>query len=241
MRNLNNEFQDTESRKYAYEFDYILRNYIVKTLKPHFTKGRTLEMGCFEGVFTKTLTTFFDDVTVIEGSSDLIEVARKNTQGKNVKFINGMFEDVTLDGKFDNIFLMHTLEHLENPTLVLKKISSWLSDNGNLFLVCPNANAASRQIAVRMGIIDHNSAVTEGEFQHGHRKTYSLDTLEHEVKTAGLNVTARGGIFFKPFANFQFDKLLDGKIIDQNYLDGCYSLGMIYPDLCASIYTICTK
>ena len=241
MRDLNNEFQDASDRKYAYDFDYILRDFIVRTLQPHFVQGKTLEMGCFEGVFTKTLTGFFKDLTVIEGSTALIEKAKLNTTGRSVKFICGMFESVEPAEKFDNIFLMHTLEHLENPTLVLKKIRTWLTDHGKLFLVCPNANAASRQIAVRMGLIEHNSAVTEGEFKHGHRKTYSLDTLENEVRSSGLKVNSTGGVFFKPLANFQFDKVIGEKIIDHNYLEGCYRLGMLYPDLCASIYVVCTK
>lgn len=241
MRNLNNEYQDAEDRKYAYDFDYILRDYIVRSLQPYFINGNALEMGCFEGVFTKTLTTHFKDLSVIEGSSELIEKAQTNTAGRDVKFILSMFEKAELKEKFDNIFLMHTLEHLENPIQVLQKIRSWLTDNGRLFLVCPNANAASRQIAVRMGLIDHNAAVTEGEFKHGHRKTYSLDTLENEARLAGLKTYARGGVFFKPLANFQLDKALSEKVIDEKYLEGCYSLGMLYPDLCASIYTICGR
>lgn len=242
MRNLDNEFKDTQDRKYAYDFDYILRDYIVQTLKPYFKKGPALEMGCFEGVFTKTLTSHFNDLTVLEGSKTLIEKAKANTQGHDVKFIHTFFEQAELGSKqFDNIFLMHTMEHLDQPGLVLSKIKSWLTDQGRLFLVCPNANAASRQIAVRMNIIDFNSSVTQGEFEHGHRKTYSLDTLEFETRVAELKTETRGGVFFKPFANFQFDKLIKEKIIDQAYLDGCYRMGMIYPDLSASIYLICAK
>ncbi len=241
MRDLNSEFQDDPNRKYAYDFDYILRDFIVRSLLPYFIEGSALEMGCFEGIFTKTLTAHFKDLSVLEGSSELIEKAKQTTSGSNVRFISGMFENTEFNEKFDNIFLMHTLEHLENPTLVLKKIRSWLSEKGRLFLVCPNANAASRQIAVRMGIIDYNAAVTDGEYKHGHRKTYSLDTLENEVRISGLKINATGGVFFKPFANFQFDKLLKEQIIDQKYLEGCYSLGMIYPDLCASVYVICAK
>ena len=92
-----------------------------------------------------------------------------------------------------------------------------------------------------MGLIEHNRAITAGELAHGHRCTYSLDTLEHEISQAGLSIQSRGGIFFKPFANFQFDQLLQNKIIDQSYLDGCYALGMQYPDLSASIYIICSR
>lgn len=136
---------------------------------------------------------------------------------------------------------MHTLEHLDNPQEILRKVSTWLSDKGVLYLVCPNANAPSRQIAVKMGLISHNFAVTPAEKAHGHRKTYSLDTLEMETINTGLTVAHRGGIFFKALANFQFDKLMGGDVVSKGYLDGCYKLGMLYPDLCASIYLICKK
>ena len=36
-------------------------------------------------------------------------------------------------------------------------------------------------------------------------------------------------------------KALAADIITPAYLDGCYSLGRIYPDLCASIYFVCER
>lgn len=239
-RDLNQEYQDTEDRKYAYDFDYVHRDYMLKQMSPFFTGRKALELGCYHGEFTKRLQKYFDDITVVEGASDLLEIARSNV-GDDVRFIQSLFEDVELEEKYDAVFLVHTLEHLDDPVNILKRIKGWLSDTGKLFLVTPNANAASRQIAAKMGLIEYNSAVTEGERIHGHRKTYSLDTLEDEARQAEFNVIHRGGIFFKPFANFQFDQLMQAGIIDQGYLDGCYELGMLYPDLCASIYLICTN
>jgi len=140
------------------------------------------------------------------------------------------------------IIFTHVLEHLDNPVAILKRINDeWLSERGRLFIVCPNANAPSRQIAVKMGLISHNSAVTPAEKEHGHRITYSLDTLERDAVAAGLNVVHRSGIFFKALANFQWDKLLLTDIISKEYLDGCYKLGQQYPDLCSSIFLLCEK
>lgn len=107
--------------------------------------------------------------------------------------------------------------------------------------MCPNANAPSRQIAVKMGLISHNTAVTQAETEHGHRCTYTLDTLERDAVAAGLKVIYRSGIFFKALANFQWDRLLQTDIISKEYLDGCYQLGQQYPDLCASIFLLCEK
>src|SRR5208283_2595685 len=125
---------------------------------------------------------------------------------------------------------------------VLRRVNDeWLSAQGRLFLVCPNGNAPSRQIAVKMGLISHNAAITPAEKEHGHRITYTLDTLERDVKAAGLNTVYRSGIFFKALANFQWDKLLKTDIISPEYLEGCYQLGQQYPDLCSSIFLLCEK
>lgn len=241
QRNYNREYQDTEDRKYAYNFDSVLRRYMIRAFEPFMPAGRALELGCFEGGFTELLVPYYRELTVVEASSDLVEAARRRV-GPAVRFVASRFEDASLpEGSFDAGFLIHTLEHVDDPTAVLRKVSRWLSGEGRLFIAVPNANAASRQIAVNMGLISHNAAVTEGEFAQGHRRTYAFDTLERDVVAAGLPIFHRGGVFFKPLANFQFDKLMGGDVISEAYLEGCYKLGMQYPDLCASIFVVCGR
>lgn len=241
-RNYNLESKDNEGRKYGYTFDYdVLHHYMIKSFVPFYRQGKTLELGSFEGAFTKRLLEHSTDVTCVEASDEAIAKA-KSTLGDRVKYVNSLFETVQLPEKYDNIVLTHVLEHIDDPVAVMKRINDeWLSDTGRFFLVCPNANAPSRQIAVKMGLITHNAAVTPAEEAHGHRITYSLDTLERDARAAGLNVVFRTGIFFKALANFQWDKILGTDVISQEYLEGCYQLGHIYPDLCASIFILCEK
>lgn len=240
MRNYNDEYRDNSERRYAYDFDYVLRRYMMRTFAPLLHRGKALELGCFEGETTKLYAEHFDDLTVVEAADSLIAVARGKVPA-SVNFVHGTIESVQLPAVYDDIFLVHTLEHLDDRVSGLARMGKWLSAIGRLYVVVPNANAASRQIAVKMGLIPTNSAVTEGEAAHGHRCTYSLDTLESDVRSAGLRVESRGGIFFKPFANFQFDRMLQEGIIDERYLEGCYALGMQYPDLTASIYMVCRR
>jgi 2-polyprenyl-3-methyl-5-hydroxy-6-metoxy-1,4-benzoquinol methylase len=241
-RDYNLESKDNEGRKYGYQFDYdVLHPYMIRSFIPFFKDGSLLELGSFEGEFTKRFVPHFSDITCVEASDAAIEIA-KGKLGLQVQFVHSLFEEVTLPKKYDNIVLTHVLEHLDDPIGVMKRINDeWLSDNGRFFLVCPNANAPSRQIAVKMGLITHNSAVTPAEAEHGHRITYSLDTLERDATAAGLNVVHRSGIFFKALANFQWDRLLNTDIISPQYIEGCYQLGQIYPDLCASIFLMCEK
>ena len=241
-RNYNKELKDTHNHKYAYNFDFdVMHPFMLKAFEPFFREGNLLELGSFKGNFTKSFLPYFNDITCVEASDEAIAIAKKGL-GNKVKFINSVFEAATLPTKYDNIILTHVLEHIDNPVAVLKRINyEWLSDTGRFFLVCPNANAPSRQIAVKMGLISHNSAVTPAEAEHGHRRTYTLDTLERDAVAAELKVVHRSGIFFKALANFQWDKLLNTDIISPEYLEGCYQLGQQYPDLCSSIFLLCEK
>lgn len=241
-RDYNKELQDTKDHKYAYNFDYdVMHPFMLQSFIPFFKEGNLLELGSFKGGFTKRFLPYFDDITCVEAADEAIAFAQ-NEFGDRLKYVNSLFETVTLPTKYDNIVLTHVLEHIDDPVAVLKRINNeWLTDNGRFFLVCPNANAPSRQIAVKMGLISHNSAVTPAEKEHGHHVTYTLDTLERDAKAAGLNVVFRSGIFFKALANFQWDRLLQTDIISKDYLQGCYELGQQYPDLCSSIFLLCEK
>jgi 2-polyprenyl-3-methyl-5-hydroxy-6-metoxy-1,4-benzoquinol methylase len=239
MRDYNAEYKDGASQ-YAYRFDTVLRRYIMRALDPFLPTGRALEMGCYTGDFTELIAARYTDVTVVEASEELVAAASARLSSR-ARFLHGTFETIDVGGRYDAIFLVHTLEHLDDPVAVLRRVHDWLSDRGRLFIVVPNANAASRQIAVQMGVVPFNDAVTDDERAHGHRKTYRLDTLERDAFDAGFRIVHRGGVFFKALANYQFDRLIGRDVISDEYLEGCYRLGMHYPDLCASIWVACER
>lgn len=241
-RDYNAELRDVEGRQYAYNFDLdIMHPFMMRAFAPYFSGESCLELGSSKGDFTLHLAQHFKQLTCVEASNDAVQVASKRLCS-SVKFHINTFENCQLDDEFDNVILTHVLEHIDEPIKLLKKINDeWLTADGHLFLVCPNANAPSRQIAVKMGLIPNNSAVTPAEAAHGHRITYTLDTLERDCKAAGLRVVHRSGIFFKALANFQWDRLLQTDIVSPQYLEGCYELGQHYPDLCSSIFLLCKR
>jgi SAM-dependent methyltransferase len=241
-RDFDVEIRDTDDHKYAYGFDFdVMHPLMLRSFTPFFRDGSALELGSFKGDFTRRLLAQFDDLTCVEASADALAISRERL-GERAHWVHGRFEEVDLPKRYDNVVLTHVLEHLDDPVGLLRRINDeWLADGGRLMLVCPNANAASRQIAVHMGLISHNAAVTEAEDAHGHRVTYSLDTLERDASAAGLRVVHRTGIFFKALANFQWDQILAAGIVGEEYLEGCYLLGQRYPDLCSSIFLMCEK
>jgi 2-polyprenyl-3-methyl-5-hydroxy-6-metoxy-1,4-benzoquinol methylase len=241
-RDYNEEQEDNAGRKYSYSFDFdVMHPYMIESFEPFFRSGSMLELGSYRGDFTRRLINYFDDITCVEASEEAIADAKLRVSSKPI-FFHSLFETVDLPKRYDNIVLTHVLEHIDDPVSLLKRINDeWLAKDGRLFLVCPNANAPSRQIAVKMGLISNNAAVTAAEKDHGHRCTYTLDTLERDVSAAGLKTIYRSGIFFKALANFQWDQLLKTDIISKEYLDGCFKLGQQYPDLCSSIFLMCEK
>ena len=239
-RDFNKETVDGNSRKYFYGFDYeVMHPLMVRSFSPFFRSGALLELGSFKGEFTTRLLEHFSDVTCVEASDEAVAEARLKL-GSRAVFFNDVFETVNLPRRYDTIVMTHVLEHLDDPVAVLRRIrEEWLAEGGRFLLACPNANAPSRQIAVKMGLISHNAAVTPAEAEHGHRCTYALDTLERDAVVAGFQVVHRSGIFFKALANFQWDRLLQSDIVSEAYLEGCYQLGQIYPDLCSSVFLVC--
>lgn len=243
-RNYNRELDDSAnvaSEKYAYGFDFdVMHPFMIKSFKPFFRPGSLLELGSYKGNFTRRLAEHFADISCVEASDEAIAEAR--ALRPDFQYFHSLFETAQLPRRYDNIVMTHVLEHLDDPVRVLRRVNDeWLAEGGRFFLVCPNANAPSRQIAVRMGLISHNAAVTPAEAEHGHRITYSLDTLERDAVHAGLKVVQRSGIFFKALANFQWDRLLQTDIISKDFLEGCFQLGQVYPDLCSSIFLMCER
>jgi 2-polyprenyl-3-methyl-5-hydroxy-6-metoxy-1,4-benzoquinol methylase len=236
------EIRDAESHQYAYDFDFdVMHRFKIRAFQPFFRPGRVLELGSHEGSFTELLIPYFDDITCLEASAVAIDRARQRL-GDQVTFVHGLIESAPISDRYDTVVMTHVLEHVDDPVGVLRRINhEWLSADGRLFVVVPNAHAASRQIAVHMGLIDHATSVTPAEAEHGHRRTYTLETLERDAVGAGLSVVHRSGIFFKALANFQWDRLLQTDIISDGYLEGCFKLGQRYPDLCSSVFLVCER
>lgn len=239
MRDHNREHQDNAGRKYAYDFDGVIRRYLLRTLRPYLVEGgRALELGCYRGDMTELLLTCFPAITVVEAASELAAAVQERFAGR-ATVITGDFASARLPERYENIFLVHTLEHLDDPVGALARIRDWLAPGGRLFVAVPNANALSRQIAVKMGLIEYNAAVTPAEAEHGHRWTYSMDVLLSQIARAGFRIENYGGVLVKPLANFQFDRAMEEEIVGEAFLDACHELAKTYPDLSASLYAVC--
>lgn len=218
----------------------LARELIVRTLQPFFRGEKLLELGCSSGEMTRHLARLFARVDVLDGSPLFVRMVRK-LKLPNVEVRCGLFEELEAKEEYDGIMASFVLEHVLDVTLVLRKIRRALKPDGRLFVVVPNIHSLSRQLACRMGLIPDLRALTPNDIRHGHRRAYDRVSLNRDLKTAGFSIVAQGGVFLKPFADFQMDAMIKKGIIGRPQLEGLYQLGLEYPDLAAYLYAVCEK
>jgi len=218
-------------------FDARMRHYMMRTFEPFFRDGPCLQVGCAHGDQTSLLLDRFDDVTVVEPVRGFLDHARARL-GDRATFVEAFIETFETDRRFETIFFSHVLEHVSDAVDALQRLGRLLTPTGRLFVTVPNAEAPSRRIAVKMGLLDHLEALSQADVAAGHRRVYRLDTLCRDVRAAGLAIGHTGGVFFKPLANFQLDALIGGPLVNEAFLDGCFELGREDAASCASIYVV---
>ncbi len=91
MRDYDSEAKSRPNKKYDYKFDFLVRDYMMRCFHPFFKGGAALELGCHEGDSTRLLSRYFEDITVVEASSEAIGVAREQVPD-SVRFINSTFD-----------------------------------------------------------------------------------------------------------------------------------------------------
>jgi 2-polyprenyl-3-methyl-5-hydroxy-6-metoxy-1,4-benzoquinol methylase len=222
----------------------VMRELTIRTFSPFLKKGRALELGCSDGYMSSMLAAHVKSLDVVDGSDLFLIKARERVERdklKNITFYKSLFEEFEVEEKYDFIVASYILEHVLDSLDVLKMASKALNDDGLLFIVVPNANALSRQLAMHMGLYSDLKVLTENDLKHGHRRVYDRTSLNFDIERAGFITIAQGGLMLKILADFQMDRLIEDGILGQEQIDGLYKLGLEYPDLCNSLFSICKK
>ena len=126
--------------KYDYSIDRTNPNFAANKILSLIRPGaRVLDVGCSTGYLSKILRNEFS--CVVTG----IELDREAAEKAVVvcdRVVVGNIEHLPLslfDGSsFDIIIFADVLEHLRDPRTVLRKVASWLSDDGFVLISIPN-------------------------------------------------------------------------------------------------------
>ena len=240
IRDYAKESADNQLKQYRHSVDSLVRKYFLERLGGLDllgSGGKCLEVGSHDGSMTAQLLEYFSEVELIEPVTQFHQELR-DLFGEKIQIHAGIASDFDFPMKYQSIFLVHVLEHMDDPITELNRLGNWLRPDGNLFIMVPNADAFSRQIAAKMGIMGNVEEVLPGEKLQGHLRTYTLDTLSHHVEKAGLRIKHIGGIMRKPMANFQLDSALESGIISIEFLDALNELSKSNPADASSIFIV---
>jgi len=125
---------------YEHMFDYLsgIKNFYwlergINGLKPLPIGAKVLDLGCGDGIFSGIFySTRAKDVEAVDWDPKIITLAKKNYQRPNVVFRQADITKISLQKKYDAVYLFAVIEHFtvaEGQGLV-KKISLALNEGG---------------------------------------------------------------------------------------------------------------
>lgn len=116
-----------------------MRSDLVKMFLPTNTNGRLLEIGCGDGFRLARMRDFGWEV---EGQ-EIDRVAAENASNTyGIKVYVGCLENIRLPSdSYDAVILVHVLEHVPDPYLLLKECHRLLKPGAKLVCVTPNINS----------------------------------------------------------------------------------------------------
>ncbi len=205
--------------------------YSYVTIKPYFHGEHCLEMGPADGEMTGFLKDDFTRVSIVDASEEYVRSVLR--LGANITGHVALFEEFEPPERYDTIVMSHVLEHVQDPVLVLERARSWLRPGGRIIAVVPNADSLHRRLGVKLGMLEAENQLNDQDLAIGHRRVYTREELDRDLRTARLHTVAKGGIFLKLLSNVQMLAFEDEKLID-----GMFELGKDLPQLCSEIFSV---
>lgn len=136
-------------------------SYIIELLSLDESKVfSVLDLACGPGWTSIMMAKLGLEVTGVDISKDMIEIARSNAKKENLKinFIAEDIEKIKFKNKFDRVLIYDGLHHCPNEIKVLKNAFNALKPGGTILLVEPNKirqhNSNAKDAAQRFGVLE---------------------------------------------------------------------------------------
>lgn len=173
------------------------KNYSREEVAAEFNlSGETcLDIACGDGELSnKFLSKKFKNVYGVDISKDLIDKARSG-KSKNCNFIVGdidnfVQENIKKKTKYDSIYLLAILEHIQWPSVFLSEVSKLVKKGGHVVIEVPNVVWLPFRIGMIFGrfpITAPTTGVIPGVYDE-HIRFFTHETLKKISEDAGLKL-----------------------------------------------------
>jgi len=223
--------ETTDKRMYSY---LNTKKYGYEKISNYFCGENVLELGTDGSSTSSILVRWSKKLTIVDMSDKFTSQIQKDKKLKDVDFILSSWEDYKPCEKFSDIFLTDSLEHVREPIKLLRLIKNWLSEEGRLHVIVPNALSIHRLLGVEMGFLNSPYELNENDISSNHMKVYDHNILKQEIRDAGLKIVVCEGVQFKPNTDIQ----LAG--FDDSFSRALNNLSYMFNENCAEIYVCCS-
>ena len=145
--------------KPLHKFNPIRIQYLKENIIEHFKlkhssrplkKINILDIGCGGGLLSEPMSRLGANVTAIDASKKIIEVAKFHAKKNNLKisYLCSSPERLNIKKKFDVILNMEIIEHVNDKKFFIKKSSNLLKKNGLMFVATLNKTFKSYLFAI---------------------------------------------------------------------------------------------
>src|SRR4029453_7834314 len=103
---------------------------------------RLLEVGCGWGDMTEFFAPRFERIVALDGSGECVRRCRERlSRYPRIELHHCLIEEFDTGEQFEDIVMVRVLEHLDDPIGILRKLARYLTPQGQLHLVVPNARS----------------------------------------------------------------------------------------------------
>lgn len=216
---------------YAFDNNILLHWYPRRIISLCPKGGSLLELGIGHGYSTQCFSEHFTRHVVIDGSDAVIQQFHTQYPQSNAEVVCDFFEEFETEERFDVIVMGFVLEHVADPTMLLRKFRSFLTPGGRCFVTVPNAESLHRRIGHAARLLGDMMALGDADRQLGHIRLYTAATLAYELKMANYRLVRQEGIFLKSLTTAQLISLN----LDNSIIEAMCTVAIDYPELSCAL------
>ena len=177
--------------------------------------ARIVDIGCGGGILAESMASAGGTVTGIDMAEGPLAVARlhQHESDAEVNYLQGTAEELASEaaGSFDVVTCLEMLEHVPDPSLVIRSCAELLRPGGHAFFSTINRNPKSFGFAI-VGAEYVLKLLPAGT--HDYERFIRPSELESWARAAGLSLKDSIGMHYNPLTK----EYSLGENLDVNYL-----------------------